>query len=198
MRLNSSNANHFSCPSYISSKSSRSSSSHRPPVFFTTTFSFCCSFSLKPFRISFSWSSVIFCLSCPDRASMISLLSTSSAREALTRRMRPRRSAASGVRIWERMELRWSAGLLSTSSPVSSACECPGWGDYLRAVYHPLVSQGASHCSLVRPTSSGPLALRLHYHRLHPAGAAACARAGSMGISDEHKIMQVTLTSSKS
>lgn len=31
------------------------------------------------------------------------------ARDSFTRRMRPRRSAASGVRIWERMWARWSA-----------------------------------------------------------------------------------------
>ena len=32
------------------------------------------------------------------------------ARDSLTRRMRPRRSAASGRRICERIEERWSAG----------------------------------------------------------------------------------------
>lgn len=32
------------------------------------------------------------------------------ARDSLTSRMRPRRSAASGCRIWERMEVRWEAG----------------------------------------------------------------------------------------
>jgi hypothetical protein len=41
----------------------------------------------------------------------MSLFSISVARDSLTRRIRPRRSAASGRRICERMEERWSAGM---------------------------------------------------------------------------------------
>lgn len=42
---------------------------------------------------------------------MISLFSTASARDALTSLMRPSLSAASGSRIWERIEARASASL---------------------------------------------------------------------------------------
>jgi len=67
---------------------------------------------------SFNCSSVTLLLNCPDRASMINLFSTFVARDSLTRRMRPRRSAASGVRTWESIELRASASCC-LPSPVS-------------------------------------------------------------------------------
>jgi hypothetical protein len=60
-------------------------------------------------RISLSCASVTRSRSWPDRASVMSRVSTSVARAALTSRMRPRRSAASGVRIWARREARASA-----------------------------------------------------------------------------------------
>ena len=50
------------------------------------------------------------------------------ARDSLTRRMRPRRSAASGRRICERIEERWSAGaglvLALSVSGSGVACLC--------------------------------------------------------------------------
>jgi len=50
------------------------------------------------------------------------------ARDSLTRRMRPRRSAASGRRICERIEERWSAGaglvLALSVSGGGVACLC--------------------------------------------------------------------------
>lgn len=50
--------------------------------------------------------------SWPVRASVISRFSTSVARDSLTSRMRPSRSAASGCRIWFRMLCRASASCL--------------------------------------------------------------------------------------
>ena len=100
----------YSDQSYRSSKSS--SSSHPPFLRLTTIFPVPPSFSLLSAtapRSSFNCSSVIFDLSWPDLASIINRFSISVARDSLTRRMRPRRSAASGVRIWERIELRASA-----------------------------------------------------------------------------------------
>ena len=58
---------------------------------------------------SFSWSSVTLLCSRPDLAIRINLFSTSIARDSFTKRTRPRRSAASGERIWARMEVRASA-----------------------------------------------------------------------------------------
>ena len=60
-------------------------------------------------RRSFSCSSVTFCLSCPDLASIIRRFSISVALDSLTRRIRPSRSAASGRRICDRMVCRASA-----------------------------------------------------------------------------------------
>ncbi|KAK5632289.1 hypothetical protein RRF57_008003 [Xylaria bambusicola] len=60
-------------------------------------------------RSSLSCASVTFCRSWPVRASVISLFSMSAARDSLTSRMRPSRSAASGCRIWFRIDWRASA-----------------------------------------------------------------------------------------
>jgi hypothetical protein len=99
--------------SFINSSNSSSSSHPPPPRLFTTillsSFSFC---SATAPRISLSCSSLTFCRICPVRASIIRRFSMSVARDSFTRRIRPRRSAASGVRIWERMEERWSAGVV--------------------------------------------------------------------------------------
>jgi hypothetical protein len=96
--------------SFINSSNSSSLSHPPPPLRFTTifcsSFSFC---SATAPKMSFSWSSLTFCRICPVRASIMSLFSMSVARLSLTRRIRPRRSAASGVRICERIEARWSA-----------------------------------------------------------------------------------------
>lgn len=86
------------------SKSSKSSSSQPPFLLCTVTFSASCCCSLTAFRMSFSCASLTLALSCPLFASMISRFSTSSARDALTRRILPKRSAASGSRICERMD----------------------------------------------------------------------------------------------
>lgn len=94
------------------SRSSKSSSSHPPFRLCTVTFSASCCCSLTASRIDLSCASLTFCRNCPLRASMIRRLSTSSARDALTRRMRPMRSAASGSRICERMDARASASRL--------------------------------------------------------------------------------------
>lgn len=94
-----------------SANKSSSSSSHPPFLLLTTIFS--SSFvSATAFNSSFSCVSVTFDRNCPLRANMISLFSTSCARDSLTRRIRPRRSAASGSRIWLRMLWRASAGWL--------------------------------------------------------------------------------------
>ena len=81
------------------SRSSKSSSSQPPFRLWTTTFSASCCCSLTALRMSLSCASVTRARSCPLRASMMSLFSTSSAREAFTKRMRPSLSAASGSRI---------------------------------------------------------------------------------------------------
>lgn len=95
-------------------KSSRSSSSSQPPLRREITI-FCSSssflwFSAMAFSNSLSCSSVTFWRICPVWASMMSLFSTSMARDSLTRRIRPSRSAASGSRIWFRIAERRSAG----------------------------------------------------------------------------------------
>lgn len=99
------------CPlprwSYILNKSS-SSSSHPPFRLLITIFSSSL-VSATAFSRSFNCSSVIFCLNCPDRASVISLFSTSFARDSLTSLILPRRSAASGSRIWFRIDCLASA-----------------------------------------------------------------------------------------
>lgn len=53
------------------------------------------------------------------------------ARDSFTRRMRPRRSAASGVRIWVRMLARWSAGAegVSQAGSAKRVGEAQGWGE---------------------------------------------------------------------
>lgn len=87
----------------------RSSSSSAHPSFrrLTTIFSsFCSAMALSS---CLSCSSVTFCCNCPVRASMINRFSTSVARDSLTSRIRPKRSAASGRRIWLRMDCRASA-----------------------------------------------------------------------------------------
>lgn len=95
-------------------KSSRSSSSSHPPFLLLTTIfppvvPSRSLFSATAPRSSLSCSSVTLARSCPDLANMIKRFSTSVARDSLTIRMRPRRSAASGWRIWERIEARASA-----------------------------------------------------------------------------------------
>lgn len=105
----------------ISHKSNRSLSSSQSVLLFTTIlpapplppFS---SFSAMAPNNSFNCSSVTLLLSCPDLASMISRFSTSVARDSLTRRMRPRRSAASGESIWDKIEVRASASCCLRSS----------------------------------------------------------------------------------
>ena len=96
--------------SLISASNSSSLSQPPPPLRFTTifcsSFSFC---SATAPRISISCSSLTFCRIWPVRASMIRRSSTSRARDSFTRRIRPRRSDAGGVRIWERMEARWDS-----------------------------------------------------------------------------------------
>ena len=99
-------------PVFYRSKKSSSSSSQflrRLTTIFSSSF-----FSATALRSSLSCSSVTFARSWPDCASAISRFSISAARSSLTRRMRPRRSAASGCRIWLRM--LWRA---------SSCCLCP-------------------------------------------------------------------------
>lgn len=96
-------------PAYISNKSS--SSSHPPFRRVITIFcssSFRCD-SATAFNSSFNWSSVTFCRNCPVCASMINRFSISIARDSLTSRMRPSRSAAAGSRIWLRIVARRSA-----------------------------------------------------------------------------------------
>lgn len=95
-------------PIYKSSRSS-SLSSHAPFRRLMTIFSSSL-FSATAPRSSFSWSSVTFWRSCPVLASVMRRFSTSVALDSLTSRIRPRRSAASGRRIWERMVCRASAG----------------------------------------------------------------------------------------
>lgn len=95
-------------------KSSRSSSSSHPPFLLLTTIfppvvPSRSLFSATAPRSSLSCSSVTLARSCPDLANKIKRFSTSVARDSLTIRMRPRRSAASGWRIWERIEARASA-----------------------------------------------------------------------------------------
>jgi hypothetical protein len=90
-------------------RSSRSSSSHPPFLLCTVTLSTSCCCSLTAFKMSFSCVSDTLPRSWPVRANMISLLSTSSARGALTSRIRPSLSAAAGSRICESMDARTSA-----------------------------------------------------------------------------------------
>ena len=105
--------------SYSPSKSSSSSSPHPPFLRLTTILSSSLLFSATAPRSSFSCSSVTFCRSCPDLASVMSLFSTSTARDSFTSRIRFRRSMASGRRIWFRMDLRASARKKRVSIPVS-------------------------------------------------------------------------------
>jgi hypothetical protein len=97
--------------SYTSfNKSSKSSSSQLPPGrLLSTIVLFVSSCSLTAPNSSLSCSSVTFARSCPVRASVMRRFSMSVARDSLTRRMRPRRSRAGGVRIWCRSEVRWAA-----------------------------------------------------------------------------------------
>lgn len=95
-------------------ESSKSSSSSHPPFLLLTTIfppavPSRSLFSATAPRSSFSCSSVTLARSWPDLANMIKRFSTSVARDSLTIRMRPSRSAASGWRIWERIEARASA-----------------------------------------------------------------------------------------
>lgn len=95
-------------------RSSRSSSSSsQPPFRLLMTMlpapSLSRVFSATAPRSSFSCSSVTLLRSCPERASVINLFSTSVARDSLTRRILPSRSDASGSSIWESMEARASA-----------------------------------------------------------------------------------------
>lgn len=90
-------------------KSSKSSSSSQPPFRRETTIFFSSLLSATAFSSSLSCSSVTFCRSCPVRASVMSRFSMSVARDSLTSLMRPRRSAASGRRIWLRTVWRASA-----------------------------------------------------------------------------------------
>ena len=95
-------------------KSNRSSSSSQSPFLRLITILPVVPPSLSLFSAtapsnSFSWSSVTLALSWPDFANMISRFSTSVARDSLTRRIRPSRSAASGSSICERIALRASA-----------------------------------------------------------------------------------------
>lgn len=90
-------------------RSSRSSSSSAQPFLLLTTIFSSSFLSATALRSSLSCSSVTFCRSWPDCASMISRFSTSVARDSLTIRMRPNRSMASGCRIWFRMLVRASA-----------------------------------------------------------------------------------------
>lgn len=111
----------------------RSSSSSQPPFRRVITV-FCSSSSLRWFSEialsrSFNWSSVTFCRSWPDCASIIRRFSMSIARDSLTRRMRFSRSTASGSRIWFTIAARRSAvgflcGQLSCPIwlPVPSTC----------------------------------------------------------------------------
>jgi len=105
----------ITCSPHPSHKSNKSSSSSQPPLLCTRIFppppppSFS-SFSAIAPNSSFNCSSVTFDLSCPLLASIMSRFSTSAARDSFTSRIRPRRSAASGVKTWERIELRASAG----------------------------------------------------------------------------------------
>lgn len=96
-------------PAHRDYKSNKSSSSSSHPLRRLTTIFSSALVSATAFNSSLSCSSVTFCRSCPDRASMISRFSTSVARDSLTRRMRPSRSAASGWRIWLRIDCRASA-----------------------------------------------------------------------------------------
>jgi hypothetical protein len=90
-------------------KSSKSSSSPQAPfLLLTTIFSVSLLSATAPSN-SFNCSSVTLALNCPLLAKVINRFSTSWARDSLTSRMRPSRSAASGSRIWERMDLRASA-----------------------------------------------------------------------------------------
>jgi hypothetical protein len=94
----------------------KSSSSSSHPLFLRVITIFCSSSSFRcdsaiAFNNSFSWSSVTFCRNWPVCASMISRFSISVARDSFTSRMRPRRSAASGSRIWLRIVARRSAML---------------------------------------------------------------------------------------
>ena len=104
-------------------RSSKSSSSQPPFLLCTVIFSASCCCSLTAFNISLSCTSVTLLLSCPDLAMLINLFSTSSARDALTSRIRPSLSAASGSSIWERIEDLWSA---SRCLPFVSACYADG------------------------------------------------------------------------
>lgn len=111
---------------------SKSSSSSQPPLRLLTTMlppSFSLVFSASEPRSSFSCSSVTLLLSCPDFASMINLFSTSVARDSLTRRIRPRRSAASGSSIWDRMAARASAAEYQSQDVIRY------WG---REAYNPV------------------------------------------------------------
>ena len=104
------------------SRSSKSSSSQPPFLLCTVNFSASCCCSLTEVKMSFSCASVIRLRSCPLRASVTSLFSTSSALDALTRRIRPSRSAASGSRICESMELRASASRFLSDRTGSVDC----------------------------------------------------------------------------
>lgn len=90
------------------SNRSSSSSSSQPFRRLTTIFSSSL-VSATADRSSLSSDSVTFCRSWPVRASVMSRFSMSVARDSLTSRMRPSRSAASGWRIWLRMDWRASA-----------------------------------------------------------------------------------------
>jgi hypothetical protein len=91
--------------------------------------------SAMAFRSSLSCSSVTFCRSCPVCASMMSRFSISVARCSLTSRMRPSRSAASGSRIWFRIDLRASAVVLSACQHCWSMGTVGVDGKYLLVVY---------------------------------------------------------------
>lgn len=99
-------------------KSSKSSSSSHPLRLLTTIFSSSL-LSATAVSKSLSCASVTFCRSWPDCASVMSRFSISVARCSLTRRMRPRRSAASGWRIWLRICWRASSCCLVRSRGVS-------------------------------------------------------------------------------
>lgn len=98
----------FINPTAHRSNKSSSSSSSQPFRRATTIFSSSL-FSATAARRSLSWASVTFWRSWPVRASVMSRFSISAARDALTSRMRPSRSAASGCRIWLRIDWRASA-----------------------------------------------------------------------------------------
>lgn len=116
---------------------------------------------------------------------MISLFSTSSAREALTRRIRPKRSAAAGSRICCSREAR-------TSAAVAQSQIC-------------LIVRGEALGKIMYPAVAFALLVRLQHHRPRQhlvAGAAApCASAlsGDMVSFLTHiRTTELLLTSSRS